>query len=280
MFNFLYSIHSKLLADPKITPDFLTRIHNKTFFDTTPDIPIYKTLYKNCFYVIANLFFYIGSNKKEMIKDYEYVQSIVKLNNVTDIERDLKYNRDFKKYTSILHTHPTIKEMEEKTLNMLDSDKENNIVSALTKYTAGSCWFNIKLSHGLPIEQYEQQILNSINLGAQLVKPLSTPVALFHGFEKYTKYDIVEKNINIPGIVSKTISLNIAKRFATTVNYFRPEFLIIHYKAGSKHMHQSIRPFDEEFEFISHSNETFKVLRTCRYFEGLKLMTFYVCVPI
>jgi hypothetical protein len=279
MFNFLYTIHSKLLADQKITPEFVTSIQSKTLFDTTPDVPIYKTLYKNCFCAIANLFFYIRVNKKEMIKDYEYVQSIIKLNNVDEIERNLKYNRDFKKYTSVLHSHPIIKEMEEKTSNMFDMDKENNIVSAMTKYTAGNCWFNIKLSHGLPLEDCENEMLKSINLGAQFVKPLSMPVALFHGFEKYTKYDIVENSLNIPGIVSKTISLNIARRFATAVNYFRPEFLIIHYEAGSKHMHQSIRPFDEEFEFISHSNETFKVIRTCKYFEGCKLMTFYVCVP-
>jgi hypothetical protein len=170
--------------------------------------------------------------------------------------------------------------MEEKTDRMLELDKENNIANAIINFTGGNCWFNTKLSHGFKIEQHEQDILDKMNRGVSLVEPLSEPISLFHGFEKYTNYKIIGNQLNVPGIVSKTLSLNVANRFASGINYFRPQFLIIHYKEGSRHIKQSIRPFDEEFEFLSHSNETFKIIRICKYFVGLKLLTFYVCVPI
>lgn len=276
MFKFITNLHNSFV-NTHITEKFITDIQSKTIFDSTPDEPYYKTLYRNIFYGFSNIFEYCSRDKKQMKLDYDYIQSIVKLNNVSDVELQLKKNRNITKYHEILHQIPIIKEIEDKTSRMLDLDKENNIAYAITKFISGNCWFNSKLSHGLKIEDCEQNILDQIDNGVSLVEPLSISVALFHGFEKYINYKKIGNNINIPGIVSKTLSLNIAKRFAYTVNSLRPEFLLIHYKVGSRHIKQSIRPFDEEFEFLSHSNETFKIIRICKYFDGFRLLTFYIC---
>lgn len=276
MFKFITNFHDSMMT-AHVTEKFISNIQSKTIFDSTPDEPNYVTFYRNVFYGFLNIFEYISMDKKQMKMDYDYIQSIVKLNNICNIELQLRSNRNMQKYQEILHQNRIIKEMEEKTDRMLKLDDEHDIACALTKFTGGNCWFNSKLSHGLPIEQNEQFILDQINRGVSLVEPLSEPVSLFHGFEKYTDYKIIEKNIYVPGIVSKTLSLNIAKRFAYTVNSLRPEFLLIHYDIGSKHIKQSIRPFDEEFEFLSHSNESYKIIRTCKYFDGIRLLTFYVC---
>lgn len=276
MFKFITNLHNSLV-NSNITDKFISDIQSKTIFDITPDEPYYKMIYRDIFYRFLNIFEYFSLDKKQMKLDYDYIQSIVKLNNVSDVELQLKKNRNIIKYIEILHQIPIIKEMEKKTSAMLELDKENEISSALRKFTGGNCWFNSKLSHGLKIEDYEQNILNQLDKGVSLVNPLSEPVSLFHGFEKYTNYKIIGNEICVPGIVSKTLSLNIAKLFAFTTNSLRPEFLLIHYDVGSQHIKQSIRPFDEEFEFLSRSNEKFKIIRICKYFDGFRLLTFYVC---
>lgn len=278
MFKFITNLHNSLL-NTHVTEKFIADVQSKTIFDSTPDEPYYKTMYRNIFYGFLNIFEYCSRDKKQMKLDYDYIQQVIKLNDICNVESELKCNRNIIKYQGILHQIPIIKEMEEKTDCMLKLDKENDISCALIKFTGGNCWFNSKLSYGLAIEDYEQNIINQINRGVSLVKPLSEPVSLFHGFEKYTDYKMIGYNIYVPGIVSKTLSLNVAKRFAYTVNNLRPQFLLIHYQAGSKHIKQSIRPFDEEFEFLSRSNESYRIIRICKYFDGFRLLTFYVCEP-
>jgi len=211
--------------------------------------------------------------------DYKYIHEIIKINNVDEIEKEINANKNMNKYCEILHKNLIIKEVEINTNKMLEFDKENKIGSSIIKFVSGNCWFNTKLSHGHKIEEHEEKIINGINEGVKLVKQLTQPVSLFHGFEKYVNYKKINDTISVPGIVAKTLSINVAKRFAYSTNSLRPEFLVVHYDIGSSHLKQSIRPFDEEFEFITKSNESYKIIRVCKYFDGIRLLTFYVCKP-
>lgn len=276
MFYYIKKFHRYMINIP-ITKDFLDKLQNKTIFDNTPDEPYYKIIYQNLFYGVSNIIEYVSGDSKQRQIDYEYIQSVIKMNDIETIESKLLTDRNINTYKETLHKIPIIKEVEDKTDKMLKLDPESDISCAIIKFTAGNCWFNSKLSWDFPVEPYEQHMLNQLNKGVSLVEPLSTPISLFHGFEKYTRYNIIGKYLNVKGIVAKTLSYNVAKRFAYSTNNLKPKFLLVHYDKESRHIKQSIRPFDEEFEFLSHSDETFKVIRICKFFDGLRLLTFYVC---
>ena len=57
--------------------------------------------------------------------------------------------------------------------------------------------------------------------------------------------------------MSKSLSLNIAKKFAISVDFINPKFLLVIYPVGSKHIHPDFNIFNEEFEFLTCSNEKF-----------------------
>lgn len=279
MFNFFTNCHNSLMRT-NVTDDFIKNLQSKTIFDSSCSEPYYKLFYRNIFYFCQNICCLTRLNFKQMKSDREFVQRIVKVNNVDQLELKLKKNRNLEQYVEILHENLIIKEMEEKTNKVIDMFDNNFIAYAITQYTAGNCWFNVKLSHNLKLNDDEQLTLKHINLATSLVEPLSVKLTLFHGFEKYVNYEINNNVVNVKGIISKTLSLNIAQRFASGTNNLQQEFLIINYSEGSRHIKQSIRPFDEEFEFLSHSNESFEIVRICKYFDNFRLLTFYVCVPL
>ena len=277
MFKIVTNFHNFMIGQ-HINEDFICNLQKQTIFDQTNKLPFYKKIYIIAFFGTYNAIDYFFMNKTKMLSDRNYIQSLINKNNINDVEQQLKNNKNFKNYIQILHQIPIIKEMELKT-DLILNDK-NDLGNSIVQYTAGNCWFNVKLSHGFEIDNYERNIIDNINLASKLVEPLSEPITLFHGFENFVDYGNLNDLINVKGILSKTLSINVAKKFAYSTNSLRPKFLVIDYKKGSQHVKLSIRPHDEEFEFLSHSNETFKIVRTCKFFEGYSLLTFYICEPI
>lgn len=278
--NFIKKFHFNMM-DNNTSYENINTIANKTIFDDTLDTPLYKSCYQFCYKLVQNLYECLNSNIHQRKMDYEYVQSVLKLHDVSAIEYKLKSKRhNIFDYLELLKTVPILKEVEEKTHEMFKLDDNNDISSALIKYISGNCWLNARLSLNHPLTETDKYIETHINRGVSLVKPLSSSISLFHGFEKYTNYIFFDDKINVKGFTSKTLSLNVAKRFAYSCDYLRPQFLIVHYANNSQQLKYSIRPYDEEFEFITHSDETFKVIRICKYFEGIRFLTFYVCTPI
>ena len=182
-------------------------------------------------------------------------------------------------FRSIIRTHKLLDTVRQNTKKVLTCNGDDHKdYDNITKYVSGYCLFNARLSHGISIPPADQAIIDSIDRVVNKVEPLNEPVCLFHGFEKYMHYTIQDNKVNVPGILSKTISLNVAKRFATSEDYFQPKYLVVYYERGSKQIHHDIRMFDQEFKFLTHSNETLKITKVCKYFEGfLQLHTFYVC---
>lgn len=278
----ILSMHNSLIAEPIITKKNLDIIILNTFFDTYQEKNIFARIYTYLYYLITNLFGLLFSYKYN--NDYKYINDLIKNNNIEEIEEKIKYNKNFYYVKNEVNQNKFMKEIIEKTSKI--SGTNNDIYSNLTKYVSGNCWFNIKLSNNITLDENDQKILDSINTAVNLVEPLSYPITLFHGFEKYTKYGeyfgeyFVGDIINIPGILSKSLSFNVANVFAIAQNYFRPKFIVVNYNKGSKQVHHDIRIFNNEFEFLTNSNEKLKVVRICNYYRNIQYLTFYVCEPI
>jgi hypothetical protein len=188
-----------------------------------------------------------------------------------------KFNND-EKYINTLLSNQNL-DMTEITKNSetITTKNYSNIVS----YIAGNCWLNAKLSNNISLSPKDKEIHDSINDAVNNTKPLSYPITLFHGFEKYTYYNEktwkINDTINIKGFLSKTPSFDIASKFANQYDFTNPKFLVVNYPIGSKHIHLDIRKYDEEYEYLTNSNEKLKLVRICYYLKFPQLMTFYIC---
>jgi hypothetical protein len=277
LINKIKNIHNLLLAEPIITKKYLDLIIINTF-DTYSDKTTIAEIYTFSYYLITNFCGLLFSYKYN--NDYKYINDIIKSNDIEEIEQKIINNKDYYYNRNIVNENKFMKEIIEKTLKITNA--YDNLYSNLTKYVSGNCWLNIKLSNNISLDENDQQILDSINTAVQLVEPLSYPITLFHGFEKYTNYSEykVRDVINIPGFLSKSLSFNVANNFASVQNYYRPKFIVVNYDKGSKQIHHNIRILNNEFEFLTNSNEKLKVVRICNYYSNLQYLTFYICEPI
>ncbi len=284
----LADIHKNLIQEQEITEKYLNAQINKSILDKNLNPSTFKYLYNFTFYFIANTVGYLSNITNPIHKqNVQYIDSIVKSTNIEKLENDLTYTaKSFFLNSKIVKSNPYMKEIIEKTEAITNKDSEGYY--NLTKYVGGVCWLNSKLSNGFEISPDEKNIMDSMNMVIEKVEPLSYPVILFHGFEYYTKYlnYKVGDVINLGGFLSKTLSFNVALSFAQSQNLLNPKFLIVNYPAGTKHVHHDIRPFNNEFEFITKSNEKLVVKKIIDYYKLMKYsiipihLTFYICEPI
>jgi hypothetical protein len=149
------------------------------------------------------------------------------------------------------------------------------------QYISGNCWINDKLSMGIELNEKDIQMRNNIHSILDKVEPLSFPITLFHGFERFSYYG--ENNwkigdiINIPGFLSKSLSFNIAHRFAQSENFMNCKFLVVKYPKNTKHITLNIRPFDQEFEFLTYSNEKLRLIEKKEVLNYPQNWVFYIC---
>lgn len=280
MFGCFYKFHLYMLEKHTSIKDINILQQSHLFTSKHKNINL-KSFYQLTYYCFCNVLEYIFTDSQEFIKGKKFVENVKNNNNVIHIENKLKGIKSVSEYEKILKSHPMLNEVITNTYIMLEKyDNKNDIASALTQFIAGNCWFNAKKSYGYKICDCEQSIIDNINKGVELVDPIKSELYLFHGFEKYVLYDIDNGIVNVKGFTAKSLSFTISERFAIGTNYLRPQFLIVKYPKDSKHLKMSIRPFDEEFEFLTHSNESFKIQEIYKYFNGIQLYTFYFCVPV
>lgn len=161
---------------------------------------------------------------------------------------------------------------------------------SLLSYMSGNCILNSKLSKNKPITEQEKTMLENINTLIENVEPLDYPVLLFHGFEKLTEYNEQKLDVGnvlrLRGFLSKSVSFEVSLRFAT--NYKNPydiHILAVDYPVGSRHLNLDIRhPDNEEYEYLTHSNEELRIKHIFRSFSWRFLIptmtTIYFCVPV
>lgn len=287
MFSKLYyklkNFHDSQMKNKIITETYLEDIINSSIFVRIDD----TNYYKDFVLFVQNMFEYITDYHKIMIdnkKNKKIIDKIINSNDIKRIETELSYRGDFLKCKNIILSNRFMKEVIEKSKKTLESNKDK--YHNLTQYVSGYCWFNSKLSNNIKINVLEQNIINSINKLVNKVEPMSTELILFHGFEKYTNYgdsDIfnIGDLINLPGFLSKTISLKIAYNFALFENYFRPKILIVKYPIGSKQIHHDIKMWNNEFEFLTFSNEKLIIKDIIICYELIfRKITFYICEQI
>jgi hypothetical protein len=293
--NIIKKMHEYLISEPEITKEYLSAQINKNMFDKTLStgtssigIDYLKYIYSSIYYYCVNTWGLIKYNSNPIhISNKNYIKKIVDQNQIEKIrEETTNTSRNFFLNTNIVKKNPFMKEIIEKTekITTVDNDGYYN----LTKYVGGFCWVNAKLSNGFEVSEDEQKMINSINSIVDKVEPLSYPVTLFHGFEYYTKYQNYKVGdiVNLKGYVSKTLSLKVAYDFAYSQNNYNPKFLVIEYPVGSKHVHHDIRPFNNEFEFLTKNDEKFKVVNIINYYDiqfptcTPTYLTFYICKPI
>ena len=218
-----------------------------------------KNIYQTFYYSLINLLEYVKiSNYKKLIEDKKYIQDIL-------ILQDLD-----------------MKELRKKTDLALTDEKD--LYSGVMQWISGICWANSLITNGhksdlLDIDQY---IISSINKTIELVEPITKPLILFHGFEKFSNYKEDEIKIGnkytFPGILSKSSKFEIAKQFSQTQNCVQPKYFIVFYPKGSKHLGLDIKlPKYDEYEYIGKQNESFKIIKICKVFNGLQLQIFYIC---
>ncbi|AYV75556.1 MAG: putative orfan [Terrestrivirus sp.] len=165
-----------------------------------------------------------------------------------------------------------------------NTDKNKQDYTNIVSYMSGYCYMNSKLSHGLEINDKEKSIIQSINRTVDRVKPLSYPVTLFHGFEILSKYNDknwrVGNSIGLPGFLSKTPSLNVSTKFAYAYNKYRLTYLVVNYPINSQHINLDIKSnANEEFEYLTRSNEQLKLKDIVKIYKFPSLFVFYVCDP-
>ena len=250
--------------DQNVTYKEIKLIRLKKIFDV--DIPdlfkIFKDLYFIIFNIISNIFSYNKNNKSS-----EYIKKII----------SRKSTNNYK----------SMKILRKKSDFMFDKYKDLNLYSGVVKWIAGNCWINALITNDYIdlIQPIDQEIFNSIKKSVELVDPIEAPIVLFHGFEKFSNYnvkDLVIGNIwTFKGILSKTINFEIAQTFATTQNYFKPSYLIVFYPANSKHIGLNIKPIHcDEFEYIGKPGEKFKIIDIHEISKGLFLETYYICLSL
>ena len=149
-------------------------------------------------------------------------------------------------------------------------------------YICGNCWCNMKLTNNCKLSEIDLKIYDIINEIVNNVKELTYPITLFHGFEKFTNYD--ENNWHIgdailfKGFLSKTPSFDVANNFARMYNFFNRKILVVKYPIGSKHIGMNIRhPDDQEYEYLTKSNEKLKLIDIYRKIKFFSIVTFYIC---
>ncbi len=290
MFSYLINkivyLHNVLVTEPVVTESFLNSNIKKSI--TEPSLENYlKSLYASGFYLIYNTFGLLFNLKNTShLSNKKYIKNIIDYNQIEPIEKELMFSRNFLENTKIVKKNQFMKEIIEKTEKITEKDLDG--YHDLTRYVSGYCWFNAKLSHGFKITEDEEKVINSINSLVDRVEPLSYPITLFHGFEYYTSYGNYEVGsiVNLKGFVSKTLSFNIAYQFAFSQNQFNPKILVINYPPGSKHIHHDIRPFSNEFEYITKTDEKFIVKKIISYYDiqfptlTPTFITFYICEPV
>lgn len=229
----------------------------KSFLDTNTFLSykIIKLIYQNIYYICYNSLLRLSFNDSY---DNLNIESILAF-------QDLDMN-----------------ELRTKTDKVIENN--SNLYSGIIKWISGNCWLNSKLTNGYSdnLDTNDKEILYSINKTVELVEPMSKSLILFHGFEYFSNYR--EENLKVgyiliyPGILSKTTCFRVAKNFAQFQNYFQPKYLVIYYPKGSKHIGLDIKlPKYDEYEYISKSEEKFKIKKIYKRFNGIKLETFYIC---
>ena len=251
------SIHESLISDPIITE---SNISSKSIILELSSENYFKILYASAFYFVwTSVGLIINLLNPIHLANKKYIKEIIERNQIQSIEKEIKFSKNLIENNNIVKKNPFMKEIIEKSEKIIKNDKD--IYNNLIRYISGFCWFNAKLSHGFKITDDEVNVINSINLIVEEVEPLSYPITLFHGFETYTNYPHckIDSIINLKGFVSKTISFKIAYQFAYSQNNSNPKFLIINYPIGSKHIHHNTRPYCNEFEFLTKTDENFIV---------------------
>lgn len=191
----------------------------------------------------------------------------------TEIENDEKYIKSL-----ISEPNFDMSEVRKNTESVLLH--KNQDYTNITSYIAGNCWLNSKLTTGIELNNYDKKIYESINNTVKNVIPLSYAINLIHGFELFTNYNEkswrVGKTISIPGFLSKTPSFEVASRFASMYDKYLQKYMIVIYPEGSQHISLDIRPNDEEFEYLTFSNEKLKLVRIAKLYKFPHMSIFYV----
>lgn len=266
IFKHLINFHTKLI-DQNVTYEEIKLIRLKTIFDV--DIPdpfkIFKDLYFIIFNIISNIFISLLYQKNN--KSSQYIKEIITTQSSNNCE--------------------SIKILRKKSDFMFDKYKDLNIYSGVVKWIAGNCWINALITNDYIdlIEPIDQEIFDSIKKAVELVDPIESPIVLFHGFEKYSNYNVKDLFIgniwSFNGILSKTVNFKIAQSFATAQNYFKPSYLIVFYPANSKHIGLDTKAiFCDEFEYIGKPGEKFKIIDIHEISKGLFLETYYICLSL
>lgn len=210
--------------------------------------------FKNIITICSNAIYSLTTSHTTMENDKQYVESLVK------------------------HANFNMSEVRHNTEIALKSHKTD--YAGITSYMAGNSWLNSKLSTGQTLCGIDLNIYDSINRTVGRVKPLSYPITLFHGFELFTQYNEstwnIGKTIVFPWFLSKTPSYDVANKFASAYDKYQPKFMVVSYPAGSKHIGLDIRPHDEEFEYLSKSDEKLKLVRICRIPRFPYMYVFYI----
>ncbi len=284
------SFHLYMMEEKKITDKQFERIRKTTILENINGIiydfsieSITKDIYQSLFYIIRNTCYLCMMDRKKNEENWKKIQDIQEENEIISLECKLKKSfRNFDEVDKTIHSHSKMSEIITKSDKVILKNPEGDY--QLRRYVGGDCWLNGKLSHHIPLSDKEKSMLSSIHSLLDEVEPLSYPVTLFHGFEYYSKYgsntwkkgDIIQ----IPGFLSKTLSYNIACHFAFTQAKLHLQFLIVKYPKESKHIHHNVRPFNNEFEYLTYSNEKLRIEDIFTIVQYPALLTFYQCVPV
>ena len=260
MFNKIYLFH-KLLLDNSLTFNEIDKLREKTLFESNEfNIKyIIKYTYQTFYYILTNLHeFGKINNYKKLIEDKKYIQDIIKIQDLDMIEVQTKTDLALKDNSDLYY--------------------------GIMRWISGCCWSNALITNGYKTNllDIDKDIITSINKTIEIVEPMSKPLVLFHGFEKFSNYKeddlIVDNTFTFLGILSKTSNFLVAKQFSQTQNLLQPKYFVILYPSGSKHISLDIRlPKYNEYEYISKQNESFKIIKICKVFNGLRLQIFYIC---
>lgn len=280
----IMNIHYKLMEKPKLTKSKFDKLRKKSIFSGTNEFKSINEVYQDLFYFIRNTFLFIFGNKLINNINQKYLENTVKENKIEDIELKLRItSRSLEEIDNVLLSNEYMNEIVTKTNKVFEEKTEKNLdeYSSLMKYISGNCWINDKLSLGFELDDNDIKMRDNIHSILDRVEPLSFPVTLFHGFESFTHYG--ENNwkigdiINIPGFLSKSLSFNVAHRFAQTENFMNCKFLVVKYPKNTKHISLNIRYFDQEFEFLTYSNEKLKLVDIKQVLNYPQNYTLYIC---
>lgn len=225
----------------------------------------------------TNAYYYINTDDETKINDKKYINDI------------------------IANANYDMTEIRNKTDKALEYDNES--YCSIVKYMGGYCWLNSKLNKGerpysfgmfnnnkntqdwTKLDDVEKHIYNNINKTINNVESLSYSINLFHGFELYSnygeKYWIIDKIFSMKSFISKTPSIKVARNFAYNHNNLQPKLLLVHYSKESKHINLDIRPHNEEYEYLTKSDEKLKLIKICRLFVFPFIMeTYYICTSL